>query len=127
MICTSCYVCTYYNVITGWTLFYIFKGFTSELPWRSCTEKSSPHCVENFMDPKITDQYAVEPCEDFFLSQMLGLDKEIYNWDNYGSFRWQMVLCLLGAWLIIGLSLIKGIKSSGKVTAIYKSREGCAY
>ena len=115
MLCASCYVCTYYNVITGWTLFYIFKGFTSDLPWSSCTEKSSSHCVENFTDPNNTDQYAVEPCEDFFLSQMLGLDKEVYNWENYGSFRWQMVLCLLGAWLIIGLSLIKGIKSSGKV------------
>ena len=115
MLCASCYVCTYYNVITGWTLFYIFKGLTSDLPWSSCTEKSSWHCTENFTEANNTDRYAIDPTEDFFLTQMLGLDKEVYNWDNYGTFRWQMVLCLLGAWLIIGLSLIKGIKSSGKV------------
>ena len=29
--------------------------------------------------------------------------------------RWQLVLCLLLAWVIIFLCLIKGIKSSGKV------------
>ena len=118
MLCASCYICTYYNVITGWTLFYIFKGLTSELPWSSCTDKSSIHCRDNFTDTNdknVSDIYAVEPCEDFFLAQMLGLDKQKYNWENYGTFRWQMVLCLLGAWLIIGLSLIKGIKSSGKV------------
>ena len=40
MICASCYVCTYYNVVTSWTLFYIFKGFNSELPWSSCTADS---------------------------------------------------------------------------------------
>jgi SNF family Na+-dependent transporter len=116
MLCASCYVCTYYNVVTSWTLYYIVKGFTSELPWSSCTNESSRHCVENFTEVNITnDPFSVDPREDFFLSQMLGLDKEIYDWNNYGGLRWQMVLCLLGAWLIIGLSLIKGIKSSGKV------------
>ena len=29
--------------------------------------------------------------------------------------RWELVLCLLMAWVIVGLSLIKGVKSSGKV------------
>ena len=113
MLCASCYVCIYYNVVTGWTIFYIVSGFTSDLPWSSCTNDSSRHCFENLNTTD--DPFAVDPREDFFLSQMLGLDKEIYNWDNYGTFQWKMVLCLLGAWLIIGVSLIKGIKSSGKV------------
>ena len=118
MICVSCYICLYYNVITGWTIFYIVKGFSSELPWSRCTQKSSLHCFDNFTDRNPTDKFAVEPCEDFFLYQMLGLDKNKDNWENYGTPNWKMVLCLLGAWSIVGMSLIKGIKSSGKVTRI---------
>ena len=118
MICVSCYICLYYNVITGWTIFYIVKGFSSELPWSRCTQKSSLHCFDNFTDRNPMDKFAVEPCEDFFLYQMLGLDKNKDNWENYGTPNWKMVLCLLGAWSIVGMSLIKGIKSSGKVTRI---------
>ena len=62
------------------------------------------------------DPYAVAPPEDYFLHQMLGLDKEIHNWDNVGEMRWQMVLGLFGGWVIVCLSLIKGVQSSGKVT-----------
>ena len=42
-------------------------------------------------------------------------EKETYNWDNFGMPKWELVLCLLGAWLLVCLSLIKGVKSSGKV------------
>ena len=35
--------------------------------------------------------------------------------DNMGVFQWKLTLCLLTAWIIIFLCLIKGIKSSGKV------------
>ena len=61
------------------------------------------------------DPYAVAPPEDYFLHQMLGLDKEIHDWDNVGGIRWQMVVCLFGGWVIVCLSLINGVQSSGKV------------
>ena len=32
-----------------------------------------------------------------------------------GIFQWKLTLCLLTAWIIIFLCLIKGIKSSGRV------------
>ena len=38
--------------------------------------------------------------------------------DGADEFKWQLVLCLLFAWIIIFLCLIKGIKSSGKVLLI---------
>ena len=34
---------------------------------------------------------------------------------DLGPMRWHLVLCLLLAWTIVCLSLIKGVKSSGKV------------
>ena len=37
------------------------------------------------------------------------------RWDDYGSLRWELVLCLLLAWILIALSMIKGLASYGKV------------
>ena len=148
MIGATFFVAIYYNMIIGCTLFYMFSGFTSELPWVGCTPNvSSTHCIStdlnlNNSTNNVTDfdlyistytnelsknfstnltyinqkdPYAVAPPEDFFLHQMLGLDKQVNNWDNVGGIRWQMVLCLLGAWVIVCLCLIKGVQSSGKV------------
>ena len=56
----------------------------------------------------------VSPSEDYFKRAMLGLEEDT-TWENLGGIRWQLVLCLGGAWVIICLCLIKGIKSSGKV------------
>ena len=35
--------------------------------------------------------------------------------ENMGSPQWWLVLCLMAAWIVIFLCLIKGIKSSGRV------------
>jgi solute carrier family 6 amino acid transporter-like protein 5/7/9/14 len=43
--------------------------------------------------------------------------KEVNNVDTgLGLPDWQLSLCLLGVWILIFLTLIKGIKSSGKVS-----------
>ena len=122
MLGATFFVGIYYNVIIAWTLFYMFKGMTSELPWVSCTNLSSIHCFDNttiIPENSPIDPFAVGPSEDYFLHQLLGLDKGVHNWDNVGELRWQMVLCLLGAWTIVCLCLIKGVQSSGKVLFIY--------
>lgn len=35
--------------------------------------------------------------------------------DEVGGLNWQLTLCFLGAWLVVFLCLIKGVKSLGKV------------
>ena len=120
MLGATFFVGIYYNVIIAWTLFYLFKGFTSDLPWATCGEYSSKHCDNNFTSSDVTgDDFTVGPAEDFFLHQMLGLDKAMHNWDNFGTLRWQMALCLLGAWMIVYLCLIKGIQTLGKVANLF--------
>lgn len=44
-----------------------------------------------------------------------GANETATDWSNVGGLRWQLVLCLLGAWIIVGACLIKGVQSSGKV------------
>ena len=52
--------------------------------------------------------------EDYYSRVVLGLEDDT-TWSNFGGLRWQLVLCLLGAWIIVGLCLVKGVQSSGKV------------
>ena len=123
LMCTF-FVSIYYNVIIAWTLFYMFSGIQSVLPWTTC---NSSLTLNDANEPKycfngtITNEmikdnhYLVSPSEDYYTSNLLGLDKEVHSWDNFGELRWQLVLCLLGAWTIVCLCLIKGVQSAGKV------------
>jgi len=106
----------YYNVIVGWALFYLFKGFNSELPWSTCANGST-HCHEGLINDSIksVDPYAVNPSEDFFNHALLGLDKAEHNWSNLGEMHWSMVACLAGAWILVCVSAIRGVQSIGKV------------
>lgn len=38
---------------------------------------------------------------------------------DMGEIRWQLALCLLAAWILVGICLIRGIKSQGKVWIKY--------
>uniref|UniRef100_A0A8C7VDB1 Transporter n=1 Tax=Oncorhynchus mykiss TaxID=8022 RepID=A0A8C7VDB1_ONCMY len=54
----------------------------------------------------------VSPSEEYFKYNVLHISKGI---EYPGDIRWPLAGCLLLAWLIVYLSLAKGIKSSGKV------------
>ena len=117
MIAITCFVAIYYNVIMAWTIFYMFSGFASSLPWGNCTEGINSAACGNasFGNASVT------PAEDYFNYVMLGKDETI-TWDNFGTLSWQLVLCLIAGWTIVCLALIKGVQSSGKVvyfTAIF--------
>ena len=100
MISSNFLVCLYYNVILAWTLFYLFTGMHSVLPW----SQTNPNQSSSGLDPE----------EYYFKHTMLGIDSS-NSWENFGEMKWEMVLCLLGAWIIVCLCLIKGIQSAGKV------------
>ena len=36
MFLVSCLIAVYYNMIIGWTLFYLFASFNKDVPWRHC-------------------------------------------------------------------------------------------
>ena len=41
-----------------------------------------------------------------------------YNWNHFGTPRFYSILCLSGAWAIIACCLIKGVKTSGRVSYV---------
>ena len=41
-----------------------------------------------------------------------------YSWDDYGTLQPHLVGCLAGSWVLICLTLIKGIQSYGKVAYV---------
>jgi len=59
--------------------------------------------------------------EDFYSRIVLGL-KDDSSWGDMGSLQPHLVICLVVAWVLVALCLMKGLKSSGKVvyfTALY--------
>ena len=158
----------YFMSIVSWCVFYLFAGFTTKLPWGTCTdewntrdcfteefnERCSPeelywnfecsskndYCVGHGYEAwnqetdsctrlgeeksiyEVLSLSSVSPAEDYFNGRMLGLTKDKdgnqYTWDDYGSIQWELILCQLFGWLIIGAVIIKGIRSLGKAAYV---------
>uniref|UniRef100_A0A8C6TD73 Transporter n=1 Tax=Neogobius melanostomus TaxID=47308 RepID=A0A8C6TD73_9GOBI len=111
----SCVVCffvaLYYNVIIGWSLFYFSQSFQEPLPWHECP------LIKNK-----TSTYVVPECEKssattyYWYRQALDISDSI---SESGGLNWKMTLCLLAAWTMVCLAMIKGIQSSGKLSVPY--------
>ncbi|CAG0882267.1 unnamed protein product, partial [Darwinula stevensoni] len=54
----------------------------------------------------------ISSSEEYWTNHVLGMSS---GWEEYGGIRWQLVLCLFVAWVIVAVCLIKGVQSSGKV------------
>jgi len=62
---------------------------------------------------KITER--VSASEEYFHNYVLGLSSGI---TEFGSVQWALALCLLFSWILVFISLARGIKVSGKVTYV---------
>ncbi|GFR66302.1 sodium- and chloride-dependent betaine transporter [Elysia marginata] len=68
---------------------------------------------------EVTGQNLTSPSQEYWENRVLRFSSGI---DDFGQPRWDLVLCLLLAWIICFLCLLKGIKTTGKVvyfTAIF--------
>uniref|UniRef100_W5LMB1 Transporter n=1 Tax=Astyanax mexicanus TaxID=7994 RepID=W5LMB1_ASTMX len=105
----SCVVCffvaLYYNVIIGWSLFYFSQSFQHPLPWNECPlVKNATNIVPECEKSSATTYY--------WYREALDISNSI---SESGGLNWRMTLCLLAAWSMVCLAMIKGIQSSGKV------------
>ncbi|KAJ7310392.1 hypothetical protein JRQ81_007306 [Phrynocephalus forsythii] len=149
MVVISTFVTIYYNVIIGYSLYYLFASFQSVLPWSFCDKNwADESCSKT---PKVLDCNATledgtiihanyswiqsqnatchndsivyaktqVPSEQYWNKKVLQRTRGL---DDTGEIVWYLALCLLLSWLIVAVALFKGIKSSGKVvyfTAIF--------
>ncbi len=152
---------TYYMGVVSWAVFYLFAGFTTDLPWSTCKEdwntrdcfsdeyneacspddeifwnfdcsSKSEYCQAHGYDSwssatdacvgsdgetpvyEVLTLYSVSPAEDYFNGRVLGVTKDKdgtqYTWDDFGSVQWELVLCQLFGWLLVGATIIKGVR-----------------
>ncbi|XP_035584956.1 sodium-dependent neutral amino acid transporter B(0)AT2 isoform X3 [Zalophus californianus] len=107
----SCVVCffvaLYYNVIIGWSLFYFSQSFQQPLPWDQCPlVKNASH---TFVEPECEKSSATTY---YWYREALNISSSI---SESGGLNWKMTVCLLAAWVVVCLAMIKGIQSSGKI------------
>ncbi|XP_067852911.1 sodium- and chloride-dependent neutral and basic amino acid transporter B(0+)-like [Heptranchias perlo] len=143
MVLVSTFVTIYYNCIIGYSLYYLFASFQSSLPWADCFSwwGADEICSKTPKDPlcnlTLDDGYFEivnttwlqennetctngseiyvphqGPSEQFWDKVVL---RRTSSMDETGEIVWYLALCLLLAWIIVGIALSKGIKSSGKV------------
>ncbi|MCI4386523.1 hypothetical protein PGIGA_G00063360 [Pangasianodon gigas] len=112
MLCVSTLVCLYYNVIIAWTFYYLGSSFQSPLPW-SCNAIANAALCRN--STNVT--HSLSAPEVFWNERVLGVVNS-QGLDDPGPVRWPLALCLLAAWIIIFLCMLKGIHSSGKVVYV---------
>lgn len=102
---TSLYLCLYYNVINAWSFWYLFHSFQSTLPWAECPLNS------NLTGP-VEECERATPTQYFFFRETLDISSSI---DDNGGVHIGQALCLLLAWIIVYLFIVRGVKSTGKV------------
>ncbi|XP_058054984.1 sodium-dependent nutrient amino acid transporter 1-like [Anopheles bellator] len=111
-------VITYYTSVLAVTLRYLIASFSPELPWARC-DPAWDNCVDSWLIGNISigGVNVTQPkssAELFFDKTVMHSADSLAQGLGYPD--WKLVLCLLASWLCIVGILIKGIKSSGKVS-----------
>ncbi|ODM97620.1 Sodium-dependent nutrient amino acid transporter 1, partial [Orchesella cincta] len=129
MIAVLCTV-SFYCSIMAVTVYYFFASFLTPLPWSEtiCENNSTiPNSTlvsllsENGPDVcELHEQSNTSISELYYFHKVFPQLEDINN--GIGVPHWKLALCLLLAWVIIYLCIVKGIQSAGKVayfTAIF--------
>uniref|UniRef100_A0A915MGM1 Transporter n=1 Tax=Meloidogyne javanica TaxID=6303 RepID=A0A915MGM1_MELJA len=98
-------VSLYYNVILTWVFYYLFKSFSFELPWINCPKLANGSNITECVQSSTPANY-------FWNREAINTSDSI---GDFGGFTWHMTFCLIFAWSVIYLCVMRGIKSSGKV------------
>lgn len=115
----------YYNIILMWSFRYLFASFTTgTLPWAKCGQEwntcncrlanEAPNVTINGCNVTVneTETKMFDSVTEYWERNVLRITSGV---EDMGSFKWDLVLCLLLAWIVVYICICKGIKSSGKV------------
>ncbi|XP_077361471.1 sodium- and chloride-dependent GABA transporter 2-like isoform X2 [Festucalex cinctus] len=107
---------TSYIIIIAWSFFYLFSSFSADLPWATCgndwnTDSCMDYSIANRSLGVKRSQNTTLPVVEFWERRVLKISGGI---EEVGSLRWELVLCLILAWVVCYFCIWKGIKSTGK-------------
>ncbi|KAH8389536.1 hypothetical protein KR200_003338, partial [Drosophila serrata] len=106
---------TYYSVIIGYSIYYFFTSFKTEMPWIDCNNRwNTPDCwvPQRRENNSTAPDTSRTPSEEFFENKVLQISGGL---EYPGMMRWELFACLICAWLMVYFATWKSIKSSAKV------------
>ncbi|KAM9185828.1 sodium- and chloride-dependent transporter XTRP3 isoform 1-T1 [Dugong dugon] len=101
----SFFLSMYYNVINAWSFWYLFHSFQDPLPWSVCPLNSNHTDYDEECEKASSTQY-------FWYRKTLNISPSI---QETGGVQWQPALCLILAWLVVYLCILRGTESTGKL------------
>nr|XP_027208814.1 sodium- and chloride-dependent glycine transporter 2-like [Penaeus vannamei] len=110
------YLETYYSVVVSYPLVFLYNLVGIGLPWATCdntwnTENCSQLVVENNTYQEIST-HTRSPADEFFHYQILHISSGV---DETGGFVLPVVLATVFVWILVFLSIFKGIRVTGKL------------
>ncbi|XP_007437918.1 sodium- and chloride-dependent transporter XTRP3 [Python bivittatus] len=104
----SFFLSMYYNVINGWAFWYLFHSFQDPLPWATCPLNINHTNYEEECEKATPTQY-------FWYRKTLNISPSI---EEGGSIQWEQAACLILAWLVVYLCILRGTEYTGKVVYV---------
>ncbi|XP_026573626.1 sodium- and chloride-dependent transporter XTRP3 isoform X1 [Pseudonaja textilis] len=104
----SFFLSMYYNIINGWAFWYLFHSFQDPLPWASCPLNINQTNYEEECEKATPTQY-------FWYRKTLNISPSI---EESGSIQWEQAVCLILAWLVVYLCILRGTEYTGKVVYV---------
>ncbi|CAN0366409.1 unnamed protein product [Lampetra planeri] len=116
-------LCTYYNVIVTWALYYLFRSFQSPLPWFSpagsmaATANGSTAIAATLANASSVamsrnQSLGISASQHYFDHTVLQMTGGV---EDLGGMRWELLGLLLLAWVLVYFCIFRGVKSTGKV------------
>ncbi|KAM8925591.1 sodium- and chloride-dependent transporter XTRP3 [Lycaon pictus] len=111
----SFFLATYYNIINAWAFWYLFHSFQDPLPWSVCPLNHNRTGYDEECEKASSTQY-------FWYRKTLNISPSI---QDSGRVQWEPALCLVLAWLVVYLCILRGTESTGKVVYFTASLPYC--
>lgn len=108
-IITMMYITFYYTLLIAYVLFYLFSSFQDPPAWSLLAYCGNISQINDTLLRKACNSSAPTL---FYYHSVAGVSSSI---DDATGFSWKLMLCVIGAWLLIFLCTFKGIKSFGKI------------
>jgi len=116
MLIINFYVLSYYNTIIAWSIHYFFASFNAVVPWTYCKNSWNTDNCYSLHDKEslnFTHNASCSSADEYFERRMLRSHLSP-NINQLGSLQWELVGCSMLVFLLIYLSIFKGVRTAGK-------------